>query len=358
MNKMSLTMHPASEGDALILRWHHDGRDRHILIDLGRQRDYRALLPRLREIGQFALFVMSHIDADHIAGAMPLVASHDAPFKPADVWFNGYQHLREAQQRTRYFEELSVLQAEKFSKGIAKFRWPWNAAFGGERVSTDQPRAAQPIGIEGLQITLLGPCDQDLIRLEKPWGDVLRAGGMLTEQLDPPDPGRRMRFEQLSHLDVEALAAERFDADPEEANGSSISFLAEHKGHCVLLSGDAHAATLERRLQALGYGPHNRLRLDLFKLPHHGSHKNLTNTLLGMLDCTRFAISTNGNIHNHPDRKTVARILVADRAREKTLYFNSRPQNAKVWDSQGLQQEWNYRVIQPPEGEEGLIIDV
>ena len=67
-----LAMHPASEGDALMLSWGEDGQLHHALVDLGRTGDYRALKPLLQEIGTFELFTISHIDADHIEGAVPL----------------------------------------------------------------------------------------------------------------------------------------------------------------------------------------------------------------------------------------------------------------------------------------------
>jgi hypothetical protein len=31
-----------------------------------------------------------------------------------------------------------------------------------------------------------------------------------------------------------------------------------------------------------------------------------------LIDCTRFAFSTNGDRHSHPDAETIARILVND----------------------------------------------
>src|SRR6476620_8899120 len=99
MSVFTLTLNPASEGDALLLTWGERNDLRHALIDLGRTGDYRALRPRLVEIGHFALFTISHIDADHIEGAMPLMKEATAPFRPADVWFNAWHHLRNAQER-------------------------------------------------------------------------------------------------------------------------------------------------------------------------------------------------------------------------------------------------------------------
>ena len=76
---------------------------------------------------------------------------------------------------------------------------------------------------------------------------------------------------------------------------------------------------IERSLRARGYSEQNRLRLNMFKLCHHGSKANTWPSLLRLLDCTRFAISTDGARHERADPETIARILVNDRIRKKIL---------------------------------------
>ena len=56
-------------------------------------------------------------------------AEAQPPFVPGDVWFNAYDQLREARERRQEHETLSVLQGEKLSDAIERFRWPWNRAF-------------------------------------------------------------------------------------------------------------------------------------------------------------------------------------------------------------------------------------
>src|SRR5262249_46358328 len=73
MSVFRLAMHPASEGDALMLTWGDGARPRHALVDLGRTKNYRALKPLLKGIAEIDLFTITHIDADHIAGAFPLL---------------------------------------------------------------------------------------------------------------------------------------------------------------------------------------------------------------------------------------------------------------------------------------------
>ena len=68
--------------------------------------------------------MISHVDADHIEGAMPMVKEARAPFSPADVWFNGHDQLAVAKARAQVLEALSVGRGEKKSAGIRKFGWP------------------------------------------------------------------------------------------------------------------------------------------------------------------------------------------------------------------------------------------
>lgn len=339
-----LTMNQASEGDALVLAWGEDAAPRHAVIDLGRTADYAALRPWLAQAQRVELFTISHIDADHISGAMPLVREPAAPFAPADVWFNGYRHLAAAKTRAVPLEPLSVAQGNKLEKGIEKFGWSWNGAFGEGPISTFD--AAPVVLAGGLTLTLVSPSDVELTKLEAEWNKWLRRTSL---REDDPDaeaaapPG----LEPLSVLDVRALAAEPFREDTEAPNGSSIAFLAEFGGKRALLGADAHPTCVAKSLKSLGFSPSNRLRLDLFKLCHHGSKGNLSPELVTLIDCTRFAISTDGTRHNHPDPQSIARLLVADPERPKVFYFNTRQPNALRWDTPALREQWNYTCVFP-----------
>ena len=358
MTGLTLTMHPGSDGDALVLRWGDDQTTRHALIDLGRKADYRALRDWLVATGRLDLMVITHIDADHIEGAMPLVAEPTAPFAPDDIWFNGHDHLKMARKRRKELEVLSVLQGEKLSDGIVRFGWNWNRAFDGGPVSTDSPQGAGPLDLNGLTLTLLSPDDAGLSALEREWDKALADAALRKGDPDEAPPAPK-GLERLSTLDVPALAARPFKPDTAEPNGSSIAFLAEHDGRKVLLAADAHPDVLTRRLRALGYSKQSRLKLDLFKLSHHGSKANLSPELLTLIDCTRFAISTDGSRHNFPDPECIARILVSDPDRDKTFYFNYPQKNAALWASDpDLRYRWSFDVVTPAKGQKGLTIDV
>ena len=241
-----------------MLAWGELGKLFYAVIDLGRAANYGTLRPALHRIGRFELFAISHIDADHIEGAMPLLKERTAPFIPKDVWFNAWHHLRNAGSRLKNldgFESLSVTQGEKLSAGIIRFDWPWNKAFGTQGiVSTDTPEAQRPIELDGgLKLALLSPSDRELAALEPVWMEELSKAN-----LRPFDPDETRRtpttsFEVLSTLNIESLAKARFTEDKSEPNGSSIAFLAEFAGRRALLGADAHPKVIERSIRRLGY---------------------------------------------------------------------------------------------------------
>jgi beta-lactamase superfamily II metal-dependent hydrolase len=358
----TLELHPASEGDALILSWGAENDRRYAIVDLGRTKDYGALREHLGRIGRVELLAVTHIDADHIAGAMPLVREARSPVVPNDVWFNAFYHLKNAENRLARIsdrEALSGKQGEKLSNWIVKFRWPWNRAFEGEPVSVDSPKAQAPIILGGgLNVHLLSPSDEKLAALRPKWlAELTRAH---LQPLDPDDipPQADDERESLGALDVERLAAKRFVEDTAIPNGSSIAFVAEYAGRRILLAADAHPKLLETSLRRLGASETNRYRIDCFKLSHHGSKSNTSPELLKIIDCTCFAFSTDGTGHGHPDPETIARILVNDRVRPKTLVFNFAQPQTLIWNDTALMAKYAYSCRYPTSPAGGISIEL
>jgi beta-lactamase superfamily II metal-dependent hydrolase len=337
-----LTMFPALDGDCLLLSWGTSSRLHHILVDLGRASTYAAVKDELKALGEIELFVMSHVDADHIAGAIPMVREASATFKPKRVWYNSRPQLVAAQDRNSEWESLGARQGEKLARGIVKFGWPWNREFASEIVSTDSAESKEPIEIaDGLTVRLLSPSDVGLASLLPRWDVELARAKIRTFDPDEEEP-LSPAFEPLGAPDVAKLAGEDYQKDRTEANGSAIAFVAEFDGKRVLLAADAYSETLEAALSPLAEAEGGRYHVDVLKVSHHGSKANTSKALPLLIDCTRFAVSTDGSRHNHPDPQTIARFLETDRHRDKLLYFNYRQPHADNWDSVRLKSIYRY----------------
>lgn len=358
MSIFSLTMHAASEGDALVLAWGDETRHE-MLIDLGRRRDFKRLKPLLAG-KTFELVVISHIDADHIEGFVPLFEA-TPPFSTRAIWYNGRKQLADAQNRMKppQREVFGAVQAEKVTEGITSVHWPWNEGFASRIVSIDSPEAAAPIPLPGgLTLTLLSPSDAALTRLIPKWDKELEEHRLRQGDMEEAGSKARRRRETFGAFDIEALAREPHAEDASEANGASIAFLAEYRGKCVLLAADAHPDELLKGLKRQERDAANPQELACFKLSHHGSKKNTVARLLRAVTCRRFAISTDGTHHHHPDREAMARILVNDKAGEKELIFNSRHAEAALWAMPDAQETWNYTCRYPEAGEAFVVIDL
>lgn len=352
----SMEMLPALHGDALWIEYGDIGAPHCVLIDGGprSKRTAQALRSRLVDrvidgAGDLELLIVTHIDADHIAGILRILQAPDLLIEPGDVWFNAWQHLPT--------DVLGAKQGEALSAQLTQRRLPWNTAFGGEAVATSD-RGPLPVVVlpGGLKLTVLSPGRLQLAQLRPVWkAEVEKAGlvpgfGVEEAEAQPDVLGD-------DRLDPEALAAEPFVEDGSEANGASIALLAEFDGRALLLTGDAHGGVLADGLGRLVAERNtDRLRIDAFKLPHHGSRFNLSPEVLALVDCGRYLFSTNGNIFHHPDTIAVSRVVVE--ASERSLEFNYRTEFTERWDSSRIRRRFAYSTVFPDDGEDGLLVEL
>lgn len=366
-------MLPAGHGDSLLIAYGDPAAPRYVLIDGGPYYTYRnqrflkrhALSHRLEDLARqgarLELLVTTHVDADHIEGVVKLLGNWPPGLEIGDLWFNAWPHLVEAPD-----ELLGAEHGEMLSGLIGLKRLNWNAALDGKRVAAPEVGDLAPIPLaDGLQLTLLSPRPAELAALAEAWEEELRLAG-----LDPNSPERALeRLKESARLrpgdllgapapDPQALDEEPCEGDDSPANGSSIAFLAEFEGKRCLFAGDAHPDVLEASLRRLArqWGE-PRVRLDAFKVAHHGSGHNLSRELLERVDCPRYLISSNGSYFGHPDPAAMARIILHGGA-EPQLCFNYRSEENEVWDNDRLRRDYGYRTQYPAGIIPGLAVEL
>ena len=79
------------------------------------------------------------------------------------------------------------------------------------------------------------------------------------------------------------------------------------------------------------------------------SARNTSVELLGLLDCDRFLVSTDGSKHHHPDVEALARVLHG-RRQPAALVFNYRSTESCRWDDAELCEELGYLTSYPVDG--------
>jgi len=348
-----IEMLPAREGDALWIRYGNAQAPRQILIDGGRAGTYKDIKDRLASLPEsqrsFELFVITHVDRDHIEGALKLLEDPDLDLTFKEVWFNGYDHLQSVE-----LETFGAVQGERLTTAVLRRKERWNKAFNGAAVKVGAGGELPTIELEGgFTLTVLSPDAEKLEKLIPRWEKECRDAGLM--------PGIEARLEEVEDLErfggrpnVERLIGKPLNPDTETPNGSSIALLAEYRGKRVLLGADAHLDRMTASLEGL-VGDDGRLALDAFKLPHHGSSGNVSQELLELVDCPRYLISTNGSYFQHPTAEAIARVLKFGGA-AKTLYFNYATDFTDVWGDEALQRGYDYVAEYPADTDGTLVV--
>jgi len=348
---LDIQMLPAQYGDCLWIEYGVDPRrPSRLLVDCGTPGTSSRLLARIEALPaderDAELFILTHIDDDHIGGAIPFLEAEMGGLRVAEVWFNGYKHLGTL---------LGAAQGERFSTLIEQRGIPWNVWRDGGPiiVGADDPLPERTLP-GGLTLTLLSPTADKLETLRVKWERELAARGLVPGAgLEPDLLGGD---EHADSTDVDTLAALPYKSDAAPANGSSIAVLAEFEGKSVILAADAHPPVLEASIRKLLASRNlDRLPVGALKVSHHGSHSNTSPDLLELLDCRKYLLSTNGQKFNHPHRPTIARIIKLGGTRPE-LFFNYAVKDKNdVWARPDLQERYGYKAVYP-ESVQGLTV--
>lgn len=348
-----LDMLAGREGDCLILTYGDHRRVRRVMIDGGRKSTYRdirnslAALPKIER--DFELLIVSHVDRDHVEGVVEMLADPALPIQFRDVWFNGFHHLHAGD-----LEAFGPVQGERLSELLRSPGVKWNSRFRGRSVELNHARDA--VQLEGgLSLEVLSPDRNALEQLIPEWERECKKAGLIAGARSSPD-GKGSGLEAFGGgaPNVNALASLAFTPDDSKPNATSIAVLARYADRAVLLAADGGAERLAASLAPIAARhPRGRVPLAAFKLPHHGSKFNLSLDLLGLVECRRFLISSNGSYFDHPQPETISRILA--RVAGAELIFNYRSPESLVWSDPTLMHDWHFTSTYPSEKENGTI---
>jgi beta-lactamase superfamily II metal-dependent hydrolase len=346
----------ADHGDCLWVEYGDTHPPKRILIDAGTVGTYpRSLAPKIKATVEaegnckFELFVVTHIDADHIGGAIEFLKQAGATgVSIGEIWFNGYFHLSNTSASV-----LGAKQGEMLTPLVQNGPWMWNRRFKNLAVMVPDLGKLPTFNIAGMKITLLSPTFDKLKKLKPKWEKELEKAGLV--------PGHAFKLDEVlpdGFLGgkVEDWADTAFNEDTAEPNGSSIAFVAEYEGKRVLFGADAHPGVLLGSLKRAPLGK-DSLPLKAFKLPHHASKNNVSREMIAAFPAEHYLVSTNGQQFGHPDEEAIARILTVRKQSAKTLHFNCPSDFNSVWNSISHQNSWNYEAHYGTNSD-GLVVDL
>ena len=254
-------------------------------------------LDQMPEDENIDLLVVTHIDSDHIAGVIALVdklQEQKELSRLKRVWFN-YPKLEET-------GEYSVSEGNALSTILCKINglcWRNNTS---DLIGYD-------VAIGDIHLHVLAP-DHDVANEYKP---------------KTPD---ELGVENADwNVELKALVENVDDDNLDEGgpNSQSIVLIVECEGKRVLLPGDCTPKELLAALRAYDSINGWPLKIDLMKLPHHGSVRNITKNIMAEIECSNFVISTNINKkYLLPNKETIAKLIRYRNCAEETInvHFN------------------------------------
>ncbi len=358
-----IEMLPAKQGDALWVEYGTAERTRRVLIDAGPLKAFPAVEARLKALPEgdkrVELFVITHVDTDHIEGAIRLLAMKRPRWliEPQDIWFNGWRHLQSGHDLGG--REGDILSALIRRRAFAE----WNKAFNREAVKVEPGRPLPRIPLEGgLTLTVLAPDADKLKGLVDDWRTSVEKQGYDPGDLDAAweDLVETTKFRLDDGLlggpeDFTESLVKQLKPDPSAANGTSIAFLAEFGAKSCLFLGDAHPDLLCDSIRKLIPAGKDRLAVNAVKVSHHGSRYNINADLVQLLDAEHFLFSSNGDIFHHPNKAAIE-AAVRWSVREPTLWFNYRSEYTTPWEQGESSSGRGYSTRYPAEGQEGITL--
>lgn len=313
---MKVEILQAGTGDSIWI----SHNQKNIVIDGGKSTsaiiERYDLMPRGENID---LLVVTHIDSDHIAGVIALVKyikEKDELVRIKEVWFNFPKKEKTNEYSVNEGNELSDLLSK-----VDGLNWNNNTSELLNKITE----------IGNLKLQVLAP-DHDVAYEYK--SEAPKEMG--TEHRD-----WKVELKTL----IEYMDDDNLDADG--PNSQSIVILVESDGKKALFPGDCTPQELYDAVHAYNNIHGTSLKLELMKLPHHGSTRNVTKTIIKEIDCQNFVISTKkNNKYGFPQKETIAKLISYRSNADETInvYFNYEDALVALGITEEEQNDYNIKL--------------
>jgi ribonuclease BN (tRNA processing enzyme) len=358
--QMNLNVLQAAYGDCMILKSGSQSKSSqtnsyHFLIDGGPASTYNACLKgelqKIRENGgRVDLLIVSHVDNDHINGLLKLM--RDLSLQKTStkrwtieidaLWYNAFsrtigQHierrLRNLLRNTRtVFKTRS--RAQMTVRGIREghdlYQYAHDLAieinpqFNNDTiVVNDKPKELK---FGDIRFLVIGPTRKNLEDLRKQWLDWL----------DKHEKALKTRADYRLAI----------QADKSIPNLSSIMFLAKEDDNTILFTGDGLSEHVIYGLkQSKLLGSSRSVHVNILKLPHHGSDRNVTRDFFTNVTADKYLISANGRDDN-PSFLTLSWIAetAKEQHRQVEIILTNNTPNVERFVKKYPKDEYGYKL--------------
>ncbi|HAT1641807.1 TPA: MBL fold metallo-hydrolase [Raoultella ornithinolytica] len=273
----------AGHGDCILLDFTHTL----ILIDSGPKtflirRNVKEKLKDLLNDRTIDIAIVTHNDDDHIGGYEYVLSSG---IKIEKFIFNSLsicgELFNDHEQQISYNQDISLDTLIK-DKTVSLEA----LVFGNE-----------PVIINDIKLIPLTPTIDALHHMHNDYIKKNQPQISSDEKVEPT---------LLECIEEVANGTDKFLPDRSITNRTSLSLIIEYNGFRGLFLGDAWATDVIEsfRLNKIEPG------FCVTKLSHHGSERNSNSELINIIGKTEYIICADKSKHNHPNNKTIARILV------------------------------------------------
>ena len=381
---IKITMLPAKSGDCFLVEFDND---QIILIDSGYVETYdKHLKNKLTTLASqnknIDLFIVTHIDNDHISGAIKLIRENGVAQNKIisidDIWFNTFNHLvfkkdKVCKVNEKQKEEMQQIIAENitahnntedgldlistkssisFEKALMENGYKINNAFSGEPIIYSD----NVVQIGDLSIRILAPTSQTLTLLSDFWENELHAFFGKKYEICSEEDSINFYHSIMSHINSNEISVEAVSASDTAniklwdneiknekitpPNKASISIIIEYKGKTMLFLADTEVDYhIIQTIKTL-YGEQHVF--DAIKLSHHGSY-TANIALIGEVIAKNYLVSSDGKKFNHPNKALISKIL--NEKHSKNVYFNYNQSDFAVLNNKNEKQKYNYEVF-------------
>jgi hypothetical protein len=324
----------AKHGDSLLLHYGDPASPKLIIIDGGPNRVYEPTLrPRLEEIRgalppgsdlPIRMLMVSHIDDDHINGVLDmteeLAEAHEDEeqliYRIETLWHNAFDDVIGANSAALLSSgqaEVGAASLEDVTASVGGLSAEAAAVVASVRQGRRLRDAAVVLGLsvnqpggglitakgdasdfvdlgDGLEFRILGPRQEQVDALQRKWDRELDRLGLAV--VEAGDAG----------------AAEMLDRSA--YNLASLVVLASADGKTMLLTGDARGDHILASVRDAGLLVDDKLHVNVLKLPHHGSDRNVDTDFFRTITADHYVISGDGK-HGNPEVATFEMIFTA-----------------------------------------------
>lgn len=304
MSSSYIEMLPALHGDSFFLYCMKGEEKGIIVVDGGPSTNsvHNPFINEVEKLPQIDLMIMTHHDDDHLIGIKDYITKHkkDIPFPVKKLWVNCARNMDFSMSN-----DLSASKASKLADALIEINKVSEVSWM-DRV------------VEGYDTSDIIFADIDVLN---PSADLLECFICRYEEkacIKEVNMSSNKRYQDVPEIDIEMpKLSKRKKTEPclkeyeQLANAVSMAFIVRCDDFSLLMLGDTFPRSIVASLEKRGYNKDKKLKVDFVKVAHHGSHNNISNDLLDMIDCDNYIIPTNGGKGSarHPERETLANII-------------------------------------------------